>query len=61
MHSMVFMQAQGGFRPEEVLGITYKQVALDVVRDPENPRRTTLVATITIKRNKRKEKAIRTS
>ena len=61
MHTAVLMEAIGGFRPREILGMPYRDVELAVVRDPESRDRTRLVATFTVKRNKRRAKVVKKS
>lgn len=53
MHGAVLLEAVAGFRPQEILGMSFRDVELAVVRDPVNRDRSRLVATITAKRIKR--------
>ncbi|KAI1382567.1 uncharacterized protein F4822DRAFT_150553 [Hypoxylon trugodes] len=53
-HGAVLVAGIGGFRPGEVMNLTYGQVAFEVVRDPLNPSKRRLVAAITIVHNKQR-------
>lgn len=59
MHGAVLLEAVAGFRPQEILGMSFRDVELAVVRDPVNRDRTRLVATITVKRIKRRAKIVK--
>ncbi|KAI6544139.1 hypothetical protein MCOR05_002642 [Pyricularia oryzae] len=59
-HSVILMAAIGGFRPGALLGLTYSQVRLALVRDPKDAKRK-IVAEITIHQNKLRNDVIRTS
>ncbi|KAI6082452.1 hypothetical protein F4821DRAFT_247161 [Hypoxylon rubiginosum] len=54
-HAMVLLAAIGGFRPGTLVNLTYSQFQVAVLRHPDNPARTTIVITISIRRNKIKE------
>lgn len=47
-HSAVILLGLGGWRPMSVLIGTYRDIEIARVRDPENPEKAALVATITI-------------
>ena len=57
-HSVVLMDAIGGFRPGTLMEFKYERVELFIVRDPVDPRRRKLVAELLVLQNKRKEKTI---
>lgn len=52
-HSVILASAIGGFRPEVLMQMKYRDVKLVVVRDPNRQQRTKLVANITIHHNKK--------
>lgn len=58
-HSVILASAIGGFRPETLMSMPYRQVSLAVVRDPVHRQKTKLVATITVHHNKRNEHVAR--
>ncbi|KAM5349962.1 hypothetical protein ACJ41O_006467 [Fusarium nematophilum] len=47
-HTAALLLGVGGWRSKSVLSMTYKSIEIARVRDPENPERPALVATITI-------------
>ncbi len=56
-HAILLLAATGGFRPGTLLGLTFSQFQVAVVRDPTDPARTQIVVSISIERNKIKETA----
>lgn len=54
-HDMVLLAAIGGFRPGTLTGLTYSQFQVAVLRHPDNPARTKIIVTVSIRRNKIKE------
>jgi 6-pyruvoyl-tetrahydropterin synthase len=53
-HGQLLLAAIGGFRRATILELNYEDVALAVVRDPDNRLKTKLVVTPTIGKNKQK-------
>lgn len=53
-HAVLLTAGIGGFRPASMMRLPYRQVSLAVVRDPNDRTRTRLVATIVVKKNKKK-------
>lgn len=51
-HHCLFLGGLTGPRLSTMLRLLYRDVALAVVRDPHNPKKTKIVATITIGKNK---------
>ncbi|RYP26341.1 hypothetical protein DL768_011750 [Monosporascus sp. mg162] len=60
-HTAVLMAGIGGFRPGELLGLTWRQVLFLVVRDPRDRSKRRLVAQVTVQHSKLKEHEIRKS
>ncbi|KAI1385771.1 uncharacterized protein F4822DRAFT_432624 [Hypoxylon trugodes] len=60
-HGAVLISGIGGFRPGEVVNLTYRQVAFELVRDPLDSSRRRLVASITIVHSKQMESRIQRS
>ncbi|KAI1382568.1 uncharacterized protein F4822DRAFT_441804 [Hypoxylon trugodes] len=60
-HGAVLAAAIGGFRPGEVMNLTYRQVAFELVRDPLDSSKRRLVVSITIRHNKQQENVIQRS
>ena len=57
-HAMLLLAASGGFRPGVVENVKYRQVSIQMVRDPKT-QETRLVATITLHQNKQRKNAIK--
>ncbi|KAI1340623.1 hypothetical protein F5Y15DRAFT_45409 [Xylariaceae sp. FL0016] len=57
-HTAIVIAGIGGFRPGEILNLKYKQVAFELVRDPNEPTKLRFVANITIRHNKGATKVI---
>lgn len=57
-HSAVLIAAVGGFRMGVVTELTYRQVQFAIIRVQGTPQ---LIATLTLKQNKRQENTIRSS
>ncbi|KPM35006.1 hypothetical protein AK830_g11561 [Neonectria ditissima] len=51
----------GGWRPQILMEILYRQISFAIVRDPNNHSKTKLVTTITIEQNKRDKNKARTA
>ncbi|KAK3377649.1 hypothetical protein B0H63DRAFT_221614 [Podospora didyma] len=60
-HSLVLLATIGGFRPDTLVNLPYSQVQLVLVRDPNYPQKTRLVATFTIHQNKQRTKHVHTN
>ncbi|CAJ2508640.1 Uu.00g136660.m01.CDS01 [Anthostomella pinea] len=60
-HCAILIAGIGGFRPGEVMNLKYRQVAFELVRDPRDPLKQRLVATITIRHNKQLKTTIERS
>lgn len=58
-HAITVIEGIGGFRLGSLIGMKYGQISLKIVRDPANPEKGKVVATPTIRHNKRKKKVIR--
>ncbi|KAH8655592.1 hypothetical protein BX600DRAFT_515367 [Xylariales sp. PMI_506] len=58
-HTILVIEAIGGFRPGTVLGLRYDQVELGLVRDPIQSDKKRLVVTTTIHHNKQKTKTVK--
>ncbi|KAI1861508.1 hypothetical protein JX265_009475 [Neoarthrinium moseri] len=56
-HQFILMEGIGGFRRGTLISLTYSQLQVSIVRDPENPVRRRIVVTICVKRNKIRETA----
>lgn len=53
-HTAVLMAAIGGFRPGELMLLKYNQVQFELLRDPRDPSKRRLVASIQIRHSKQK-------
>ncbi|MFD2317083.1 DUF3435 domain-containing protein [Halomonas organivorans] len=54
-HTVVLFSGLGGFRPDILMRLKYRQVRFSVLRDPRDKRKTHLMVTVWIKQNKRAE------
>ncbi|KAI1445143.1 hypothetical protein F5Y02DRAFT_427123 [Annulohypoxylon stygium] len=54
-HAIVLLAAIGGFQPGTLMNLTYSQFQVAVLRHPDNPARTKIIVTISIRRNKIKK------
>ncbi|KAI6317725.1 hypothetical protein MCOR34_003931 [Pyricularia oryzae] len=62
LHKVILLMSLGGFRPGTTVKLKYKQVEVDLVRDPQSTRKEmTPRCNVTIQQNKRIQKKARTS
>jgi hypothetical protein len=47
-HGKLLIESLGGFRTAAFMNLPYRQIQLAVVRDPDNPAKTKIVATIAV-------------
>ncbi|KAK7408680.1 hypothetical protein QQX98_009148 [Neonectria punicea] len=60
-HTVILLEGMGGWRPNILMEMKYRQVSFAIVRDLNNRSETKLVATVSIEQNKRDQNKARTA